>query len=291
MRLAIIGVGLRGLSVLERAIALSPASGADLEIVLIEPGELGVGVHAPAQPSYLMLNTAAGQATAFSDPAMVPGAPTLGGPSFLSWCQQRNLLPPVLPGDPQRPMTNADFMPRQTFGSYLRWAARWLVEQAPRRVALRHEQQAAVDVRPHEGGARVTLGDGRTRVRRCRRGATGHGLAQNPEPVAHHILRPYPLPGSVAAIPADNVVAIAGMRLAAIDVVAALTEGRGGRFTGDSDDLVYHPSGHEPHMLLFSHHGFLSCARPNSPRDRPKTDLSYLTPKTVQRLRADRSDG
>jgi uncharacterized NAD(P)/FAD-binding protein YdhS len=72
-RVAIIGCGPRGLSVLERVVAHAPRYEDRLEVVVIEPGELGTGVHSPAQPDYLMLNSVAGQATAFGDAAMVPG--------------------------------------------------------------------------------------------------------------------------------------------------------------------------------------------------------------------------
>lgn len=47
-------------------------------------------------------------------------------------------------------------------------------------------------------------------------------------------------------------VVIGGMGLGAIDVVAALTRGRGGIFSDHGEKLVYMPSGNEPNMVLMS---------------------------------------
>ena len=60
----------------------------------------------------------------------------------------------------------------------------------------------------------------------------------------------YPLP--LDSIPSNVSVVIGGMGLGAIDVVAALTRGRGGIFSDHGEKLVYMPSGNEPNMVLMS---------------------------------------
>jgi hypothetical protein len=57
------------------------------------------------------------------------------------------------------------------------------------------------------------------------------------------------------------------MGLVAVDVVAALTEGRGGRFERSGDRLVYHPSGREPLIFPFSRSGIPFSCRPVTSRD------------------------
>jgi len=81
VRIAVIGVGPRGLSAVERIVSLSRLGGPPVELFLVEPGELGVGIHRPEQPDYLLLNTICSQLTVFSDRVMVPGAPVTQGPA------------------------------------------------------------------------------------------------------------------------------------------------------------------------------------------------------------------
>lgn len=73
LRIAVVGVGPRGLSVLERVVSHTQGAGRPVELVLVEPGELGSGVHPAKQPDYLLLNTIASQLTIYSDEQMVPG--------------------------------------------------------------------------------------------------------------------------------------------------------------------------------------------------------------------------
>ncbi|WP_147477633.1 FAD/NAD(P)-binding protein, partial [Pseudomonas coronafaciens] len=65
--IAIIGMGSRGLSVLEQLIGLSRhADRQPLQIEVFDPQPPGSGLHHAQQPDYLMLNTMAGQLSAFS---------------------------------------------------------------------------------------------------------------------------------------------------------------------------------------------------------------------------------
>ncbi len=73
---------------------------------------------------------------------------------------------------------------------------------------------------------------------------------------------PYPIEGYLAATGPDEKVAIEGMGLVALDVITALTIGLGGRYTEAGDGtLVYHPSGREPSLYLFSRSGYPYCAK------------------------------
>ena len=62
-------------------------------------------------------------------------------------------------------------------------------------------------------------------------------------------------------IPRSDTVAVEGMGLVAVDVVMALTLGRGGSFVENGDRLRYVRSGDEPALRLFSRSGFPYCAK------------------------------
>ena len=64
---------------------------------------------------------------------------------------------------------------------------------------------------------------------------------------------PYPLPQQVERTPAGTTVGLIGTGLTAMDVIAALTVGRGGQFAGGR----YMPSGGEPRIVLANRTGWL----------------------------------
>jgi hypothetical protein len=285
--IAIIGGGPRGLSIAERILAYARVSTAKIRLTVYERGPVGVGVHRPEQPDYLFLNTVAGQATMYSDPAMVVGAPVTEGPNFLEWARLREILVPGI-GE-LRPVTQADFLPRRLFGEYLAQAGACILSTAPESVFVELVGAVVVDVRPD--GHRVCVTD-TTTSETCFDlvfVATGHGLGTRG--AADGAVAPYPLPDSVSGITAGARVGIAGMGLTAVDVVAALTIGRGGRFDRNGDTLAYHASGNEPHLTLFSRSGWLPAARPASPRVVPADSGRYLTLPAIDAARRQSATG
>src|SRR5579859_3990114 len=91
---AIVGLGSRGLSVLERIITLAakagPAAG-QIRVEIIDPSCTGAGVHAPDQPDYLLLNTTCGQVSMFPDARSVGDDLPEPGPSLYEWVTSRGL--------------------------------------------------------------------------------------------------------------------------------------------------------------------------------------------------------
>jgi hypothetical protein len=81
-------------------------------------------------------------------------------------------------------------------------------------------------------------------------------------------LDPYPVGRYVDTIPGDATVAVCGMGLVAIDVVTALTVGRGGEFVEDGAGLRYRPSGREPLLQLFCRSGLPFTAKSVTGKDR-----------------------
>jgi len=247
-------------------------------LLLIEPGELGTGVHRVEQPDYLLLNTIASQLTIFSDQRMTPGAPVTEGPSLFEWCAERC--------DSVR---FDDYLPRRLLGEYLQWAVGELLQRVPARLVVRHLRVAAVDVRPNGAGAAVTLADGTRDDVDLAILTTGHGIASQERGHVDDrlITTPYPLPERVDGIPPGSTVALLGTGLTAMDVIAALTLGRGGEFTAGA----YRPSGREPRIILANRAGWLPRARPATTLTRRAAPARYFTPAAVAKLREATPDG
>ncbi len=293
--IAIVGMGPRGLLVLERLLTLASAEPRlPVRIAVFEPGEPGVGVHMRGQPGYLMLNTVASQLSVFPDLPSVACGPARPGPTLYDWCAARGTRldgrgqPCAAPGG--RPVEPGDILPRSLLGDYLHWSFARITASLPAHVSLVVHHEAVVACRESSAGGWVLDGaDGRREHADALFLTTGHGGASPATPA----LRPYPLPGVLAAVGARDSVAIAGLGLCAMDAIAALTAGRGGRVrevAGGS--LVYEPSGHEPRILLFSRGGRPFHARPG--RFDPgwqRAQPTFLTAGAVADLRARASSG
>lgn len=276
MRIAIVGVGPRGLSALERIISHGALPGPQVEVTLLEPGELGIGIHRLKQPDYLLLNTIASQLTIYSDDRMTPGAPVTVGPSFFDWCQ-----------DHYSAVRFDDFLPRRVLGEYLQWAAADLISRIPKRVSVRRLSNVATSVRPQPSGVSVHLDDGGELDVDLAIVTTGHGLS-GPAPFGDDLtVCAYPLPEQVDQIPAGATVGILGTGLTAMDIIAALTLGRGGSFDSDA----YHPSGREPQIVLVNRAGFLPCGRPATTVHRRAAPAKHLTAQAVVEARKSAQDG
>ena len=152
-------------------------------------------------------------------------------------------------------------------GEYLQWFYRALLAGAPRIVHIVHHPTAAIDVvAQRDGGEEVRLANGGTVVAHHVIVTSGH-TANHPDD-ARRVLEPYPVGSYVDTIPADATVAVSGMGLVAIDVVTALTIGRGGEFVDDCGGLRYRPSGREPRVQLFCRSGLPFTAKSVTGKDR-----------------------
>lgn len=284
--IAIIGCGPRGLSLLERLISVAAVSGQTIDVSLVEPGELGVGMHRTDQPDYLLLNTVCSQLTAFTDHSMLDTDGLLyGGPSLFEWCRQRDIRVAAdgyRCGDTGRPVQPHDHLPRRLLGEYLAWAAERIVAAAPPSVRITHHRQPAVRVESVDRAERVVLADGRPLVVDHAVIAVGHGCSPGP----------YPLPAAVADIAAGGAVALLGVGLTAMDVLAALTTGRGGKFGPQPDGrLHYAASGEEPRVVLVSREGRPARARPRLDAGRRPLPGRHLSLARIAELRATRPNG
>lgn len=293
--IAIIGMGPWGLCALERVLAGCRSMNGKSPLVtvhVVEPGTPGPGVYAVDEPDYLALNTPCGQHSM----SPYPDQPALTGSQggFYEWVQARGYR---WVGDrcridrSGREIGPHDFLPRRLMGEYLAWFYGSLVDSAPHSARVVHHRTGAVDVVPAAGGGeQVRLADGGAIEVDHVILTTGHTVDRSAlGPLGDSVLKPYPVTSYVDEVGDGELVAVAGMGLVALDVIVALTVGRGGTFVGE-DRLRYRPSGREPVLSLFSRSGFPYCAKSIGTHDPTGEYVPFIcTPERVAALRAGRN--
>lgn len=293
LQIGIIGCGSRGLSIIERILSLSE-NGSERPVTLniFDPNPFGCGVHSLDQPDYLLLNTIAGQLGVFPDVASlggIPGAKGRSGMSFLTWCHAQKInVDPESGGVAQggRAVEAEDFLPRRLLGEYLVFAFEQIIASAPPHVQVRLHAQAVVKI--DQGRVLnycLTTDNGKEiEVENLilTLGHTGRERIQQSE----HIAPIYPLPASVDSISSDESVIVEGMGLGAMDVVAALTSGRGGVYKRlPGGEHIYYPSGKEPLIFLQSREGVPFRVRPDGLATFPRHQAVVLTSERIDLIR------
>jgi FAD-NAD(P)-binding len=308
IQVTIIGMGPRGLSLLQRMAELAhelPDS-AKMDIHLVDPGDSGQGTHSSRQPSHLLTNTVANQLTMFTDGQ---------GPSFTEWAHAagyRTFSGAHYPtGDGAGEIIGEhDYLPRNLLGEYLSWVFDRTVAALPPQVRVIHHRDRALDIE-RRGTTRLGV--------RLQEGfeidsdfvflATGHcERIPNADDRAFeefvkkysfrndrlvYCSNPYPV-DRIQRIAPGATVAVQGLGLTAHDVIAALTVGRGGRFEGTGKDMRYIPSGREPRIQLFSRQCLPFSARGvNQKGVSGAHKAAFFTREAVERLkeRAERERG
>lgn len=265
--------------------------GAEVEVHVIEPGTPGSGVYDVTQPDYLLLNNPCGQlslypfATEDDQPCYGIGLHDWAVDRGYRWVGDRCKIDPS-----GRPIEPHHFLPRRLMGEYLQWFYRALVAGAPSSVEIIHHPTSAVDlVARRNGTEEVRLADGH--VVSVDHVIVTSGHTANRGQARANELNPYPVASYVETVPSDATVAVAGMGLVAIDVVTALTVGRGGEFVEDGAGLRYLPSGLEPEVHMFSRSGLPFTAKPVTGIDRTNVYKPLIcTPEALDAL-SGRSNG
>lgn len=243
--------------------------GVDIAVHVIEPGTPGSGVYDVNQPDYLLLNNPCGELSLYPFETE-PDQPGYGIGLYdwavlrgYRWVGDRCVLDRT--GQPIEPH---HFLPRRLMGEYLQWFYRALVAGAPHGVHIVHHPAAAVDLIARRNGTEeVRLSNGGSVVVDHVIVTSGHTSNQHADE-SRRDLDPYPVAPYVDSIPNGATVAVSGMGLVALDVVTALTVGRGGEFVEDAGGLRYRPSGREPKLQLFCRSGLPFTAKSVTGKDR-----------------------
>ncbi|MEC3913383.1 3-carboxy-cis,cis-muconate cycloisomerase family FAD/NAD(P)-binding protein [Nocardia sp. CDC160] len=282
LRLAIIGMGPRGLNVFERVCANARQLGftAGVELVVIDSTRVGTGaVWRTGQSPHLLMNTVAEQVTIFTDDTVEMAGPVERGPSLYEWS---NFLAKIgnFAGLPSEAFQQAlriapeTYPPRAYYGHYLRWAFERTRDRYAEWVRVREIVATVLDVRDGPGGFQeLDLSTGeRLRGLHAVVLTQGH-LAETPPATAGSLTETaqrlgltYIPPGNAADVDMDRIperepVLIRGLGLTFFDYLALLTAGRGGRFKETDSGLEYIPSGREPFIVTGCRRGVPHHAR------------------------------
>ncbi|GAB7063849.1 FAD/NAD(P)-binding protein [Streptomyces mexicanus] len=249
--LVVVGAGPRGTGLLERIAANAPElyAGSGLDIHLVDPYPPGGGrIWRAAQSPLLWMNSHAEDVTMFTDDTVDLAGPVREGPTLHQWAH--------LPG--------RTFADRRLQGSYLRWVYEEAVAALPAGITVHHHPRRALRVSgPRTGRQQVWL-EGRPRPLLADLVvlALGH-LDAEPDAEqaalaayarAHglvHLPPDFTADSDLTALEAGEAVLVRGFGLAFVDLMVLLTEGRGGRYDGDT----YVPSGREPVLYVGSRRG------------------------------------
>ncbi len=249
--LVIVGAGPRGTGLLERIAANAPGlyAGSGIDIHLVDPYPPGAGrIWRAAQSPLLWMNSHAEDVTMFTDDTVDLAGPVREGPTLHQWAH--------LPG--------RTFADRRLQGSYLRWVYEEAVAALPAGITVHHHPRRALRVSgPRTGRQQVWL-EGRPRPLLADLVvlALGHldaePDAEQAELAAYarahglvHLPPDFTADSDLSALEAGEAVLVRGFGLAFVDLMVLLTEGRGGRYDGDT----YVPSGREPVLYVGSRRG------------------------------------
>lgn len=295
-RLVMVGGGPRAIGVLERlgANAGVPGTaerlaGTPLHVDIVDPHMPGAGRIWRAEESPLLLmNSRAADVSIFTDETVEAEGPVVAGPSLAEWADgiRRGTIAAPTAGTDRLAEIHAlqptDFASRRVQALYLEWFFGQVLAALPSTVSVTVHRTTATAVRAGDGPAtwNVELED-RAPLRAdllllaaghtdSRPNAARHELAAFARRHGGTYLGPSQASDAqVELLGAGQDVIVRGMGLAFIDLMALLTEGRGGRFVpaaeaesagedaaaGLRGRLDYLPSGEEPRLWVGSRRG------------------------------------
>ncbi|WP_017241577.1 FAD/NAD(P)-binding protein [Streptomyces sp. SS] len=253
--IVVVGAGPRGTGFLERLAANLPElyAGRPLDVHLVDPHPPGPGrIWRTEQSPLLWMNSQAEDVTMFTDETVALEGPVRPGPTLAEWAG----------------IDGRTFPTRPQQGAYLRWAYERARDALPAGVTVHEHRTTALRIGgPREGRQRVWLAGAAAPLLADLVVLTVGHLDAEPDReqrelagfAARHRLVHLPpdftADTDLAALPAGEPVLVRGLGLAFVDLMVLLTEGRGGRYEGEGDALVYVPSGKEPVLHVGSRRG------------------------------------
>lgn len=282
MQVAIIGAGPRGLAVAERLINLADDK-KQLDVQIYDPYAIGGRVWDPfiQQNQLFLMNTVIEQITLFNDESIENGGKPLPGPNMLQWLEseasqfltkhtefdrqyRHEMLMLKQPGD---------FASRGMMGIYAAWYFEWLSRRVRSNHTLNFTKQSVSQVTPMASGFHLELADGTPVLADYVIMALGHSDNQLTEEELffkkfaqdkqlQYVAPMHPAEADLSSFNANDRIIMRGLGLSFFDYLMALTVKKGGQFVrDDTHELIYNPSGREPHVIAGSRHGFPLHAR------------------------------
>ncbi|GAA4059391.1 FAD/NAD(P)-binding protein [Streptomyces shaanxiensis] len=314
--LVVVGAGPRATGLLERIAANAPElwDGArELRIHLVDPHPPGPGrVWRHEQSALLRMNSMAEDVTMFTDESSTIDGPVRPGPSLAEWAAQFSgrgprHAPYSEPADPEvlaelRSLDGADFPTRRAQNAYLDWVFRRALAELPLSVTVEwHRTTATAVTGPPDGPQQVRLADRAAPLTAdlviLAQGHIGSTpTAEHREHAAFarrhgrfHLPPEFSADADLSALRPGEQVVLRGFGLAFIDLVALLTEGRGGSYRTEADGtLTYLPSGREPVLHVGSRRGVPYHSKTRYQLQGPRPALPrHFGPEAVDALLAE----
>jgi ribosomal protein S18 acetylase RimI-like enzyme len=298
----IVGAGPRGTGLLERLIANAPELIGErpLRIDLVDPYPPGAGrVWRHDQSGALRMNSMARDVTMFTDESVQMDGPIRPGPSFAEWKDiaiAEGLADADLAGELQA-LQPTSFPSRRLASEYLGWVYRRTVAAAPANFDIRlHRARVTGVADTPDGRQRVDLDDGNDAlVADFVVLALGHlDVAPDPDEQAllrfaaehelHYIPTGYTADVDLTGLAPRTDVIVRGFGLAFVDLMALVTQGRGGRFVtaGNNGRVDYVASGNEPRLWVGSRRGIPYHSKTGYPLQGPRPPLPrFFSPDTI----------
>ncbi|MEU1089165.1 FAD/NAD(P)-binding protein [Streptomyces sp. NPDC005892] len=270
--LVVIGAGPRGTGLIERiaANATELYAGEPLDIHLVDPHPAGGGrIWRHDQSPLLWMNSMAEDVTVFTDETVRQEGPVRPGPALDAWAREVRAGRITIDAEPAvlaeiHALSGQDFPTRRLQSTYLRWFYEESAAALPAGITVHEHPTRALRVTgPRDGRQRVWL-EGRTEplVADLVVLTVGHLDAELDDEqlelsafaLRHglvHLPPDFTADTDLGALRPGEPVIVRGFGLAFVDLMALLTEGRGGRY----ENGVYHPSGREPVLYVGSRRG------------------------------------
>jgi hypothetical protein len=304
LAVAIVGMGPRGLSVLERLLIDLTEHPTTQRVLIwaIDPDEPGAGrIWRTTQPEWFMMNTAAGEVSVYSSGPDGGPARAGAGPSLAEWLTHH-------PDPRWSALGPNDYAPRPVYGQYMHEAFNNFVANAPdnvivvpvparvKRIERRDGKQIVIT--DHDGLSvevdKVVLSTGHPRNRPNAKERRFVEFAEH-NPGLRYLASDSAADLRLDSIPPGEPVGIIGLGLSFFDVLMTLTVGRGGRFEARADgSLRYHRSGREPRVVAGSRSGLVMLARgrnQKAPSYRYEARFASAVAIAAARRRAQRHGG
>ncbi|MUH07050.1 FAD/NAD(P)-binding protein [Commensalibacter melissae] len=258
IKISIIGLGSRGLNVLERIIShcIWDEKLKDRQIILQlfnENKDYGAGCHDINQSENLLVNTICSQITVFPDDTVKNYKYAIRGPTFYEWLK-------IKYKSQDKTINPLNYYSRKDLGEYLCWVFNYLCSIKVQNLQIIKIQEKVINISGSDKKKWSIVTKNNTYSSDIICITTGHDT-QNCEFPNKKKIYAYPLEKLDHIITNKETVAIQGLGLTTFDVISKLTEDRGGKFIKEKDHLIYQPSGKEPKIIAFSRSGLPLNAR------------------------------
>lgn len=294
--IALIGLGPRGISTLERMIArLNAATDhpKSLTLHLIDDAQHGGGrIWDINQTTALCMNTFAHGMTLFAEPGSTVEAPVVQGPTIYEWVRLHlgetdGIAQEKLDYVKNHPLDDAvterftreeleaikpaSYPPRALYGYYLLWFFNSILRDVPEWVTLKQHLARATAIDSREGFDEITLNNGETLTASATVAVTGwqnQGYGEQDKWILHTledhpdltwIRADNPIEQNIEGIKDNESVLARGLGMGFFDVLILTTVERGGKFVDDPSKpwgIRYEATGNEPTYYASSRRGY-----------------------------------